>query len=257
MSRKSRVSVCGYHHIYNRGVAKNKIFLNESDKEKFLEILAEVSKEYKFNIHSFCLMDNHYHLLLENRKENLSDGMRQLNAKYARYFNRKYKRVGHFWQDRFKSWFVVDDKYLFTLFKYIETNPVKAKMAEKIGDYKYSATYSMYRDTVPFFLRNSFVLRDYNISDFFAMLKIPLKKDDIDNLEKLKKVKYKIVENRPLEERVDLCDYFSNIFDKTERNTAILKAFEDDFSKSEIARELRLSVAGVCKIIKKLKDETR
>jgi len=90
MSRRTRISVCGYYHVYNRGVAKNKIFLSDLDKEKFLEILAEVSREYKFNIHSFCLMDDHYHLLLENKKENLSDGMRQINSKYAKYFNIKY-----------------------------------------------------------------------------------------------------------------------------------------------------------------------
>ncbi len=253
MSRRTRVTVCGYHHIYNRGVAKNKIFLNDLDKEKFLEILGEISKEFKFNIHSFCLMDNHYHLLLENKKENLSDGMRQLNAKYAKYFNAKYSRVGHFWQSRFKSWYIADDKYLFVLLKYIETNPVKAKMVKEVGDYKYSATYCILRDAIPFFLRNSFVLRNYNTSELYETLSIPLKDKELERLDELKNIKYKLSQNETLQERAKLDDYFINISDKQERNIAILKAFEDDFTKSEIARKLDLSVSGVSKIIKKCK----
>lgn len=256
MPRRMRISACGYHHIYNRGVAKNDIFLCDQDKEKFLEILSEVSREYKFNIHSFCLMSNHYHILLENKKENLSDGMRQLNAKYANFFNKKYKRVGHFWQDRFKSWFVLGDNYLFTLFKYIESNPIKAHLSKKVGEYKYSATYCILRDSVPFFLRNSFVLRDYNTSELFVMLDIPLSHKELNSLEKIKKTKYKKTENNILEERGNLNDYFINPSSKTERNIAIHKAFEEGFSKSEIAREIKLSVAGVCKIIQKLENNS-
>ncbi len=254
MSRRTRITICGYHHVYNRGVDKNKIFLNDLDKEKFLEILAEVSKEFKFNIHSFCLMGNHYHLLLENKRENLSDGMRQLNSKYAKYFNAKYKRVGHFWQERFKSWFIVGDKYLFTLFKYIETNPVKAGMTKKVGEYKYCSIYSILRDAVPFFLRNSFVLRDYHTIELLEILNIPLNRDELENLEELKKVKYKIKDNQTIKQRVKLDDYFVQVSNKLERNKAILKAFSDDFTKSEIARKLDLSVAGISKIIRKFED---
>ena len=194
MPRRLRIEVCGYHHIYNRGVAKSDIFLNNSDKEKFLEILSETSKEYKFNIHSFCLMDNHYHLLLENQKENLSDGMRQINSKYASYFNKKYRRVGHLWQDRFKSWYVLNEAYLFTLFKYIEQNPVKANMTKKIGEYRYSATYSILRDGIPPFLQNSFVLRDYHTKELFDMLDITLNKAELENIDKFHKTKYKEVD---------------------------------------------------------------
>ncbi len=254
MARRARVIICGYHHVYNRGVAKNSIFLDNLDKEKFLDILEDISKQYKFNIHAFCLMDNHYHLLLENRRENLSDGMRQLNAIYAKYFNHKYRRIGHLWQDRFKSWYVADDKYLFTLFRYIEANPVKAHMSQKIGEYKYSSTYSIMRDCVPFFLRNSFVLRDYNTEELFKMLAIPLGKKEYESLEKLKKIKYtEDPETSTMTQREDLQKYFQDAEDKTQRNLAIEKAFGDEYSKSEIAREVGLSVAGVSKILKKLK----
>ncbi len=254
MPRRLRVEACGYHHVYNRGVAKSDIFLENADKEKFLDILGEVSKEYKFNIHSFCLMDNHYHLLLENKKENLSDGMRQINSKYASFFNKKYERVGHLWQDRFKSWYVLNETYLFTLFKYIEQNPVKANMTKKIGEYRYSATYSILKDGVPPFLQNSFVLRDYHTQELFDMLDISLSKTEIENIDKFHKTRYKKIDGGIESiKKIELKKYFIHVSNKEERNLAILKAYEEDYTKSAIARELSLSVAGVSKILKKLK----
>ncbi|NOX15536.1 MAG: transposase [Epsilonproteobacteria bacterium] len=253
MPRRARVMICGYHHVYNRGVAKNKIFLNDTDKEKFLEILGSVSKQYKFNIHSFCLMNNHYHLLLENTRENLSEGMRQLNAVYAMYFNQRYKRVGHLWQDRFKSWYIADEKYLFTLFKYIEANPLKANLSKKIGEYKYSSTYSILRDAVPFFLRNSFVLRDYHTQELFEILNIPMSKKEQENVESLKKIKYTKDSNFIPIQRLELQVYFKDTKNKKDRNVAIQKAFDNEYSKSEIAKKLGLSVTAVCKILKKFK----
>jgi REP element-mobilizing transposase RayT len=187
MPRKLRVENCGYHHVYNRGVAKSDIYKDEFDKVKFIEILSQVSREYKFNIHSFCLMDNHYHILVENKKENLSDGMRQINSQYASYFNKRHNRVGHLWQDRYKSWFVLDENYLFTLFRYIELNPVKAKMTKTIGEYKYCATYSILKDAIPPFLQNSFVLRDYHTHELFDILNIPLNNDELENIDRVHK----------------------------------------------------------------------
>ncbi|HIP45922.1 MAG TPA: transposase [Sulfurospirillum arcachonense] len=252
MARRLRVEICGYHHVYNRGVAKKRIFLKDRDREKFLEILEDVSKEFKFNIHSFCLMDNHYHLLIENKKENLSDGMRQIGSRYASYFNKTYKRVGHLWQDRFKSWYVMDENYLITLFKYIESNPVKANMSSKIGEYKYSASYSILKDGVPSFLQNSFILRDYDTSVLFDMFDIPLSQKDIENIDKFHKIKYKQDDGDIVQSKKQSLEYyFRGLHSKKERNKAILNAYEDDYTKSEIAKQIGLSGTGVAKIIKK------
>jgi len=83
MARKIRIEDAGFHHILNRGVERRVIFDTATDKEKFLEIVCEVSEHYDFTIHAYVLMSNHYHLLLENTRENLSAGMRQINASYA------------------------------------------------------------------------------------------------------------------------------------------------------------------------------
>lgn len=254
MPRKLRIEACGYHHVINRGVAKSDIFLHVKDKEKFLELLGAVCKEYKFNIHAFCLMDNHYHLLIENKKENLSQGMRQLNSQYAAYFNKAYNRSGHLWQGRYNSWYVMDETYLFTLFKYIEANPVKARISSKIGEYQYSSSYCIMNDGVPPFLRNSFVLRDYPTHQLFEALEIPMSLKEEVAISTLHNTKYKIEEGELLHVKKEPLDsYFENANTKLKRNEAIQNAFENDYSRSDIARHLGLSVAGVSKILKKLK----
>lgn len=251
MPRRLRIESLGYHHIYNRGVAKSNVFEDENDKAKFIELMASVAREYKFNIHSFCLMDNHYHILVQNTRENLSSGMRQLNAQYASYFNRRHSRVGHLWQDRFKSWYVLDTKYLFTLFKYIENNPIKAGLSQKIGEYVYCATYSILKDAVPPFLQNSFVLRDYNTKELFDLLSIPLSETERSTLDTFHQTKYKHNEGQiePLHQE-ELSHYFLHVKMKQERNEAIKNAYNDGYSKTDIARILLLSVAGVSKILK-------
>ncbi len=251
MPRRLRIESLGYHHVYNRGVAKGKVFEDERDKAKFIELLASVAREYKFNIHSFCLMDNHYHILIENTRENLSSGMRQLNAQYASYFNKRHARVGHLWQDRFKSWYVLDEKYLFTLFKYIEFNPVKAKMTQAIGEYMYCATYSILRDAVPPFLQNAFVLREYNTSELLALLGVPMSEAERQAIDAFHQTRYKHEEGFVQEvHKEKLDDYFLHVTNKSERNEAIQKAYEDGYTKSELARKVILSVAGVSKILK-------
>lgn len=251
MPRRLRIESLGYHHIYNRGVAKGNVFEDEKDKAKFIELMASIAREYKFNIHSFCLMDNHYHILVQNTRENLSSGMRQLNAQYATYFNKRHQRVGHLWQDRFKSWYVLDQKYLFTLFKYIENNPIKAGMSQRIGDYMFCSTYSILKDAVPAFLQNSFVLRDYHTHELFDLLSIPLSLEERSRINTFHQTKYNNHngEIKPLHKE-KLESYFTNVQNKQQRNEAIKNAYNDGYSKSEIARNISLSVAGVSKILK-------
>ena len=135
MARLPRIDLAGFHHVINRGVERREIFIDKEDYDAFLTLLCQQCVTYEVDVHSYCLMSNHYHLLIETHQENLSKFMRAINAQYAAYFNRKYKRVGHLWQGRFKSWFVTDEAYLYTLIKYIEYNPLKAKMIKTLDEY--------------------------------------------------------------------------------------------------------------------------
>ncbi|MEA2028150.1 MAG: transposase, partial [Campylobacterota bacterium] len=114
MPRRPQIEIAGYYHIINRGVNRNVIFRDVNDYEYFLELLSLHSKTYGITIHNYCLMSNHYHLLLEITQSNLSKFMRQINGNYAIYFNKKYRRSGHLWQGRFKSSYVTDEAYLYT-----------------------------------------------------------------------------------------------------------------------------------------------
>lgn len=128
MPRIPRIEIPGFYHIVNRGVERRKVFYDKEDFEYFLQLLIDVSELYNIVIHNYCIMNNHYHLLIELKEENLSKFMKNINGTYAKYFNKKYQRSGHLWQGRFKSWYVTNEAYLFTLIRYIEYNPLKAKI---------------------------------------------------------------------------------------------------------------------------------
>ena len=139
MPRKPRIEIAGYYHIVNRGVEQRTVFLKKEDYEYFEELMCLYAKSSGITLHNYCLMSNHYHLLVEIRQENLSKFMRQLNMNYAIYFNKKYKRSGHLWQGRFKSWYVTDEAYLYALICYIEQNPLKAGIVKELERYSYSS----------------------------------------------------------------------------------------------------------------------
>src|SRR6056297_1307077 len=110
MPRKPRITIPGRYHVLNRGVNRENIFLTVEDKDKFIELI-DLSREiYQFTIHSFCVLDNHYHLLIETSKDNLSLAIRYINSRYAEYFNTRTRRIGPLWQGRYKSWFIHEDK---------------------------------------------------------------------------------------------------------------------------------------------------
>lgn len=127
------------YHIILRGNEKKNIFPDSVDKQRFLEILERLREKNNFHIYAYCLMDNHLHLIIYDNGNDISSIMKSLNVSYAMYFNRKHKRVGHLFQDRFKSEIVDDDTYLLELSKYIHNNPVKAGMVTDALKYRWSS----------------------------------------------------------------------------------------------------------------------
>jgi len=255
MARRQRIESAGFHHIYNRGVERRVVFAEPKDKEKFLEIVCEVSEYYDFIIHGYVIMDNHYHLLLENSRENLSAGMRQINSIYAQYFNKKQKRVGHLWQDRFKSWYVYDEAYLFTLFKYLEYNPIKAKITKKVGEFKYTLLHDMLQNKLRKCMKESFIINWFDkASEILKSLDIDMTPDELEKIERFQKesITYKKNPNK-IVQKLKLKNYFSQDQSKKDRNEQILKATKDGFTQSEIARFLGLSDSAVSRILKKSK----
>ncbi len=140
MTRPLRLEFNGaIYHVTSRGNARQAIFLNGEDFTDFLSILGSVVKRYYFLLHAYCLMDNHYHLLIETPEGNLSKGMRQLNGLYAQRFNQKHQRVGHLMQGRYRAILVDKDNYLLELCRYIVLNPVRAGIVKDPKDYRWSS----------------------------------------------------------------------------------------------------------------------
>lgn len=127
------------YHIIQRGNERRNIFLSDDDRTRFLDILAKVKKKYNFNLEAYCLMDNHIHLLIDDNGNDISKIVKSINVSYVYYFNHGYQRVGHLFQDRFKSELVAKDDYLLAISAYIHNNPVKAGMVKTPEIYEWSS----------------------------------------------------------------------------------------------------------------------
>ena len=128
MARPLRLEFPGaVYHVSSRGNARQRIFFGDADRELFLDTLTQGIARYRWLCHAYCLMENHYHLLIETPRANLSLGMRQLNGIYTQTFNRRHHRVGHLFQGRFRAILVEKESYLLELCRYIVLNPVRVK----------------------------------------------------------------------------------------------------------------------------------
>ena len=144
MARPLRIEYPGaVYHVTSRGNARESIFLEDTDRQIFLEVLEAVVGKYNWLCHAYCLMDNHYHILVETPDPNLSLGMRQLNGVYTQGFNRRHNRVGHVFQGRYKSILVEKNEHLLELCRYIVLNPVRAGLVSNPG----KGDWSSYRST--------------------------------------------------------------------------------------------------------------
>ena len=140
MPRQARKqSTSGIYHIMLRGINQQTIFENEEDKEKLLQTLNHYKAISGYKVFAYCLMSNHIHLLLKVEKEDLDLILKRIAGSYVYWYNWKYKRRGHLFQDRFKSEPVEDDSYFLTVLRYIHQNPVKAGLCKNIAEYKYSS----------------------------------------------------------------------------------------------------------------------
>ncbi|MDQ7084065.1 MAG: transposase [Sulfurovum sp.] len=202
MARRPRIEIAGYYHIVNRGVAQQAIFREPSDYEYFEELMCFTMQSYGITLHNYCLMGNHYHLLIETAQENLSKFMRQLGMNYAIYFNKKYKRVGHLWQGRFKSWFVTDEAYLYTLMLYIEQNPLKSNIVKVLEEYPYSSYHYFLQKEIPECLQQSWMIQNHG-NDTEAIREMLNSKADYSVLQELKQAS-SLVEAPNVEKKPDI-----------------------------------------------------
>ncbi len=134
----------GIYHVMLRGINRYDIFHDEEDYLRFLETLMKTKGKDNYSIYAYCLMSNHVHLVLHEQKEEISKIMKRIGVSYAWWYNRKYDRVGHVFQDRFRSESIKDDSYLLCAVRYVHNNPVKAGLVKAAEEYRWSSVKAYY-----------------------------------------------------------------------------------------------------------------
>jgi REP element-mobilizing transposase RayT len=150
------------YHVTSRGDRQEDIFLDDDDRLIWLENFAQVCSRFNWRCHAWCLMDNHYHIVIETIEGNLSQGMRQLNGVYTQKSNRKHSRVGHVFQGRYKAILVQKDSHLLELARYVVLNPVRARMVNNVIDWPWSSYSAMIGNSlVPDWLEIDWLLNHF------------------------------------------------------------------------------------------------
>lgn len=276
MARPLRLQFDGaIYHVTSRGNAREDIFDDDGDRHAFLECLEKVVHRLNWLCHAYCLMNNHYHLVIETPEANLSKGMRQLNGIYTQRYNRRHRTVGHVFQGRYKAILIQKESHLMEVCRYVVLNPVRAKVVEKVEQWKWSS----YRGTVGLatcapWLTVEWVLRQFGqerqhaASHYRRFVKEGINRPSIwegvqaqvllgaeDFVEKLQRyVKgYEAVTEIPRSQRYvsrpQLTKLFEGKLTKTKRDTAIVQAVHRyGYSQREVADVLRLHFATVSRI---------
>jgi putative transposase len=139
MSRPVRLEYAGaVYHVMSRGMERGSIFRDDRDRDGFLGDVGRVVRERRWAVHGYCLMTNHYHLLVETPEANLSVGMQLLNGWYSQAFNKRHSRKGHLFEDRYKAIVVEKEAYLLELCRYVVLNPVRAGIVRAVREYRWS-----------------------------------------------------------------------------------------------------------------------
>jgi putative transposase len=140
MARPLRIEYDGaLYHVTSRGNERRSVFRDDTDRELFLNILAQVRERFHWICHAYCLMNNHYHLVIETPDGNLSKGMRQLNGVYTQAFNKRHGRVGHLFQGRFKGILVQKESHFLEVCRYVVLNPLRARWVQRPHYWKWSS----------------------------------------------------------------------------------------------------------------------
>lgn len=290
MARQLRIEYEGaLYHVIARGNEQKKIYSTDKDKERFLGYIQRAHERFGVKIHAYCLMSNHYHLLIETPQANLSRSMQCINSGYTIYYNLKQKRVGHLFQGRYKAILVEKDVYLQELSRYIHLNPVRKKIVKRPEEYKWSSyQYYLSRNKkIPEYMETKAILEHFKnremyrefvmdgvrqeIEDFNPMIKAGCilgreefveeikgryldqnkKLEDLPGLRQLKK------EHKNFKVIREVIDRSKRLSEKEKKKVLIyfMRKYMEK-TLGEITRELLIgkSISAVSKIVKRLEE---
>jgi REP element-mobilizing transposase RayT len=281
MTRKLRIEYPGaIYHITSMGNEKKEIFRDDTDRNLFLRTLGEHIYKHNWICHAYCLMCNHYHVLIETVDANLSHGMRDLNGVYSQRFNRRHDRVGHLLQGRYDARLIERDQYLLQVVRYIVLNPYRANLIRSVDEWRWSnyrATAGI--DPAPQWLQTNWTLSQFakekkQAQALYAQFvmdgigqRSPYAEMNSRNILGSDQFIHEVwesfgtiddVKEYPRADRVigrpTLDDIFQDCQSKKERDDAIVFAqIRCGYLSTEIARHLHLGSSTIGKIVKKSK----
>ena len=218
-----------------RGINQQQIFEDREDYEKFLEILKDCKAICEFKLFAYCLMGNHIHLLIQEGTESLEQVFKRLCGRFVYWYNVKYRRVGHLFQDRFKSEPVDSDEYFFTVLRYIHQNPTKAGLCKSVEGYAYSSY-------IEYFNENSFVDRDYvlNLMTMDEFVGLNKKVVDTSCMDIAEKAIIRVTDEQAKEliHKISKCENISDFqsLDTKQRDKYLKKLKEQGLSIRQLSR---------------------
>lgn len=264
MGRRNRTEIeheGAIYHIIIKGIDGINIFTDDTDRNKFLQLLQKMVNSNKVHLFSYVLMDTHFHLLLKTEEANLSQAMQLLNSSYAHWYNYKHIRKGHLFQDRYKSYLILNLQYLHSISSYISLNPVEAGMVDasepekyKWGSFRY---FISQKDAPPWLKITEFLkLCEINANEFVNLIKK-------NSFEKNKKIDTLLNEisnfnQSTLPKNIDyilakINKYFGNINNnKNLRNLLIFVLVKEGYKINEIADLFHITRQSVLNINNKM-----
>ena len=245
MSRKARVkSNTGIYHVVMRGINRPAIFEEHEDYERFLETMKKFKVVSEYKLYAYCLMSNHFHLLLKVTKEDLELIIKRIAGSYVYWYNRKYGRIGHLFQDRYNSAPIENEHYLLNALRYIHQNPLKAKICKTISEYMYSSYFDYVNedsrlisiDEIYSIIDKESLIEFCNESNFDSCLDITNETSKMEDIDVLHRISNYINTTE-----------FQNL-EITQRNQFITKLRQNGLSIRQINRLTGVS----CGIVRKL-----
>ncbi len=251
MSKYGRIEKVGYYYVFNQGNNEKIVFKETLDYHYFLDILSVFLKKFEIILHNYTLVAKQYHLLIELQYENMSDFMRELNTKYALYFNKKYIKRGKLWKSRYKSWSIEEVEETECIAHYIENIPKVLNRYIDIKNYPYHSYYYFNNMNPPIYLKQSWAYGAFSsrkeLESFFTtaveiekIKKIKKKANTISYDKKKKMFDIKCIEN-----------LFETITNKKKRNKKITELYNEGYSQRMLAKALGVSQPCICNIIKR------
>lgn len=254
MGRAGRQNTAGYYHLVNRGVSLREVFLNREDRIYFIELICNYAKEHTYNLHGYALVPNGYNILIETKKDNLSDIMKLINAQYANYYNKKYGRRGYLWEGRFKSWYIKNENLVLEILAYIEYLPIYVGSVKE----KEKSYYSCYRQFVGIDHRleciySSLIFKKFNtVSQIKHFFEKPIDIQYINAMHEALRKDMNSVKIQPEKTLPPLKKEYFSLLSNLERDKKVYQVYHKGYSQAKIANVLGISQQAVHKIIKKI-----